>query len=105
MAGVCTVGDRAAGFLTARGVTTRIGVASVRDIPLPDAIGRRTAIRHAHRDEDVAGIGANLLAGAGMVGATLAAGGECPAGYPFNPARACGCPPQDTRSPTINAAP
>jgi acetolactate synthase I/II/III large subunit len=40
-----TVGDLVAEFLAACGVTTAFGIASVHNIPMLDAIGRRNAIR------------------------------------------------------------
>jgi len=40
-----TVGDLVAEFLTACGVTTAFGIASVHNIPMLDAIGRRNTIR------------------------------------------------------------
>ncbi|MFO1026492.1 MAG: thiamine pyrophosphate-binding protein [Acetobacteraceae bacterium] len=40
-----TVGDLVAEFLTACGVTTVFGIASVHNIPMLDGIGRRNAIR------------------------------------------------------------
>jgi acetolactate synthase-1/2/3 large subunit len=40
-----TVGDLVADFLTACGVTTAFGIASVHNIPMLDAIGRRNTIR------------------------------------------------------------
>ncbi len=40
-----TVGDLVAEFLTAAGVTTAFGIASVHNIPMLDAIGRRNTIR------------------------------------------------------------
>ena len=45
MAGDYTVGDLVAEFLTACGVTTVFGIASVHNIPMLDAIGRRNAVR------------------------------------------------------------
>lgn len=45
MAGEYTVGDLVAEFLGAIGVTTAFGIASVHNIPMLDAIGRRNAIR------------------------------------------------------------
>src|ERR1700734_3231603 len=45
MAGDYTVGDLVAEFLTACGVTTVFGIASVHNIPMLDAIGRRNTIR------------------------------------------------------------
>src|SRR6185312_476560 len=40
-----TVGDLVAEFLAACGVTTAFGIASVHNIPMLDAIGRRNTIR------------------------------------------------------------
>ena len=40
-----TVGDLVAEFLSACGVTTVFGIASVHNIPMLDAIGRRNTIR------------------------------------------------------------
>ena len=45
MAGDYTVGDLVAEFLTACGVGTVFGIASVHNIPMLDAIGRRNTIR------------------------------------------------------------
>lgn len=45
MASDYTVGDLVAEFLTACGVTTCFGIASVHNIPMLDAIGRRNTIR------------------------------------------------------------
>ena len=45
MASDYTVGDLVAEFLTQCGVTTAFGIASVHNIPMLDAIGRRNAIR------------------------------------------------------------
>ena len=45
MASDYTVGDLVAEFLTACGVTTAFGIASVHNIPMLDAIGRRNTIR------------------------------------------------------------
>ena len=45
MASDYTVGDLVAEFLAACGVTTVFGIASVHNIPMLDAIGRRNAIR------------------------------------------------------------
>ena len=45
MPGDYTVGDLVAEFLTACGVTTAFGIASVHNIPMLDAIGRRNTIR------------------------------------------------------------
>ena len=45
MASEYTVGDLVAEFLTACGVTTAFGIASVHNIPMLDAIGRRNTIR------------------------------------------------------------
>ncbi|HQT79934.1 MAG TPA: thiamine pyrophosphate-binding protein [Rhodopila sp.] len=45
MASEYTVGDLVAEFLAACGVTTVFGIASVHNIPMLDAIGRRNAIR------------------------------------------------------------
>lgn len=45
MAGEYTVGDLVAEFLSACGVTTAFGIASVHNIPMLDAIGRRNTIR------------------------------------------------------------
>jgi acetolactate synthase I/II/III large subunit len=45
MAGDYTVGDLVAEFLSACGVTTVFGIASVHNIPMLDAIGRRNTIR------------------------------------------------------------
>ena len=45
MANDYTVGDLVAEFLTRCGVTTVFGIASVHNIPMLDAIGRRNAIR------------------------------------------------------------
>ena len=45
MANDYTVGDLVAEFLAACGVTTVFGIASVHNIPMLDAIGRRNAIR------------------------------------------------------------
>jgi acetolactate synthase I/II/III large subunit len=45
MASEYTVGDLVAEFLTQCGVTTAFGIASVHNIPMLDAIGRRNAIR------------------------------------------------------------
>ncbi len=45
MAGEYTVGDLVAEFLAACGVTTVFGIASVHNIPMLDAIGRRNTIR------------------------------------------------------------
>ena len=45
MASDYTVGDLVTEFLTQCGVTTAFGIASVRNIPIPDVIGRRNAIR------------------------------------------------------------
>jgi acetolactate synthase-1/2/3 large subunit len=45
MASDYTVGDLVADFLTACGVTTAFGIASVHNIPMLDAIGRRNTIR------------------------------------------------------------
>ena len=45
MAGEYTVGDLVAEFLGAIGVATAFGIASVHNIPMLDAIGRRNAIR------------------------------------------------------------
>src|SRR5436309_2750192 len=44
MASDYTVGDLVAEFLSACGVTTVFGIASVHNIPMLDAIGRRNAI-------------------------------------------------------------
>ena len=40
-----TVGDLVAEFLSACGVTTAFGIASIHNIPMLDAIGRRNTIR------------------------------------------------------------
>ena len=45
MASDYTVGDLVAEFLSACGVTTVFGIASVHNIPMLDAIGRRNTIR------------------------------------------------------------
>jgi acetolactate synthase I/II/III large subunit len=45
MASTYTVGDLVAEFLSACGVTTAFGIASVHNIPMLDAIGRRNTIR------------------------------------------------------------
>src|SRR5262250_2768278 len=45
MASDYTVGDLVAEFLSQCGVTTAFGIASVHNIPMLDAIGRRNAIR------------------------------------------------------------
>ena len=45
MADTYTVGDLVAEFLAAIGVTTAFGIASVHNIPMLDAIGRRNTIR------------------------------------------------------------
>ena len=45
MASDYTVGDLVAEFLTQCGVTTAFGIASVHNIPMLDAIGRRNTIR------------------------------------------------------------
>ena len=45
MASDYTVGDLIAEFLSACGVTTVFGIASVHNIPMLDGIGRRNAIR------------------------------------------------------------
>ncbi len=45
MASTYTVGDLVAEFLAACGVTTAFGIASVHNIPMLDAIGRRNTIR------------------------------------------------------------
>src|ERR1700735_3543518 len=45
MASDYTVGDLVAEFLSACGVTTAFGIASVHNIPMLDAIGRRNSIR------------------------------------------------------------
>ncbi|MBN8901291.1 MAG: hypothetical protein J0H57_09680, partial [Rhodospirillales bacterium] len=45
MASDYTVGDLVAEFLAACGVTTAFGIASVHNIPMLDAIGRRNTIR------------------------------------------------------------
>ncbi len=45
MASDYTVGDLVAEFITQCGVTTAFGIASVHNIPMLDAIGRRNAIR------------------------------------------------------------
>ena len=45
MASDYTVGDLVAEFLAAIGVTTAFGIASVHNIPMLDAIGRRNTIR------------------------------------------------------------
>ena len=45
MANDYTVGDMVAEFLSACGVTTVFGIASVHNIPMLDAIGRRNTIR------------------------------------------------------------
>src|SRR5665213_2088540 len=45
MSGDYSVGDLVAEFLTACGVTTAFGIASVHNIPMLDAIGRRNTIR------------------------------------------------------------
>ncbi len=45
MASAYTVGDLVAEFLAACGVTTAFGIASVHNIPMLDAIGRRNTIR------------------------------------------------------------
>ena len=45
MPGDYTVGDLVAEFLSACGVTTAFGIASVHNIPMLDAIGRRNTIR------------------------------------------------------------
>ena len=45
MASAYTVGDLVAEFLSACGVTTVFGIASVHNIPMLDAIGRRNTIR------------------------------------------------------------
>ena len=45
MASDYTVGDMVAEFLSACGVTTAFGIASVHNIPMLDAIGRRNTIR------------------------------------------------------------
>src|SRR5471032_664631 len=45
MASDYTVGDLVAEFLSACGVTTVFGIASVHNIPMLDAIGRRNSIR------------------------------------------------------------
>src|SRR6185437_2472002 len=45
MVGDYTVGDLVAEFLSACGVTTAFGIASVHNIPMLDAIGRRNTIR------------------------------------------------------------
>ena len=45
MASTYTVGDLVAEFLSACGVTTAFGIASVHNIPMLDAIGRRNSIR------------------------------------------------------------
>ncbi len=45
MAGEYTIGDLVAEFLSACGVATAFGIASVHNIPMLDAIGRRNTIR------------------------------------------------------------
>ena len=45
MADQYTVADLVAEFLSACGVITAFGIASVHNIPMLDAIGRRNAIR------------------------------------------------------------
>ena len=45
MASDYAMGDPVAKFLTQCGVTTAFGIASVHNIPILDAIGRRNAIR------------------------------------------------------------
>ena len=56
MAGEYTVGDLVAEFLTACGVTTVFGIASVHNIPMLDAIGRRNAIRFMMARGELGGV-------------------------------------------------
>lgn len=56
MAGDYTVGDLVAEFLTACGVTTVFGIASVHNIPMLDAIGRRNAIRFVMTRGELGGV-------------------------------------------------
>jgi acetolactate synthase-1/2/3 large subunit len=56
MAGDYTVGDLVAEFLTACGVTTVFGIASVHNIPMLDAIGRRNAVRFVMTRGELGGV-------------------------------------------------
>jgi acetolactate synthase-1/2/3 large subunit len=56
MAGEYTVGDLVAEFLAACGVTTVFGIASVHNIPMLDAIGRRNAIRFVMTRGELGGV-------------------------------------------------
>jgi acetolactate synthase-1/2/3 large subunit len=56
MASDYTVGDLVAEFLTACGVTTVFGIASVHNIPMLDAIGRRNAIRFVMARGELGGV-------------------------------------------------
>src|SRR5580692_10905813 len=56
MANDYTVGDLVAEFLTACGVTTVFGIASVHNIPMLDAIGRRNAIRFVMTRGELGGV-------------------------------------------------
>lgn len=56
MADAYTVGDLVAEFLTACGVTTVFGIASVHNIPMLDAIGRRNAIRFVMTRGELGGV-------------------------------------------------
>jgi acetolactate synthase-1/2/3 large subunit len=56
MAGDYTVGDLVAEFLTACGVRTVFGIASVHNIPMLDAIGRRNAIRFVMTRGELGGV-------------------------------------------------
>jgi acetolactate synthase I/II/III large subunit len=67
----CTVGDLVAEFPALCGVRNAFGIASVHNIPMLDAIGRRNAIRF-------------VMARGELGGAHMAAVREFPAYYPFN---------------------
>jgi acetolactate synthase-1/2/3 large subunit len=56
MASDYTVGDLVAEFLTACGVTTVFGIASVHNIPMLDAIGRRNAVRFVMTRGELGGV-------------------------------------------------
>ena len=56
MASDYTVGDLVAEFLSACGVTTAFGIASVHNIPMLDAIGRRNTIRFMMARGEMGGV-------------------------------------------------